>query len=291
MKVFITGASGFIGGSIATKLASEGHEVRGLIRDEKRIDELKKFGITPVLGTLDDSDILTNEAKQADAVINAASSDHLGAVKAILRGLEGSKKVFLHTSGSSIVGDEAMGEASERIHFEGEKLNPEADKVARVALDQLVLSSGGVVLCNTMIYGNSFGPKAESVQVPRLAKAAKDFGVARYIGKGLNRWSNVHVEDVADLYSLALTKAKPGTFMFVENGEESLGNVVRAIGEKYNLGEAKTLGSQEANEIWGREMAVFGLGSNSRVRGKIAKEMGWKPKHNSITEWIKGELN
>lgn len=289
MKIFITGASGFIGGAIASKLASEGHEVRGLIRDEKRIEELKKFGITPVLGTLDDRDVLIQEAKNADAVINAASSDHAGAVEAILKGLEGTQEKFLHTSGSSIVGDEAMGEASESIHLEGEKFNPEPDKVKRVALDQLILSRGGIVLCNTMIYGNALGPKAQSVQVPRLAQVARESGVAKYIGKGLNRWSNVHIEDVAALYSLALAKAKPGTFMFVENGEETLGEVARAIGARYKLA-TESLGAEEANKIWGREMAVFALGSNSRVRGKIAKELGWKPKHNSITEWIRKEL-
>lgn len=289
MKVFVTGASGFIGGAIATRLVKDGHTVRGLIRDEQRIDELKSFGIIPVLGTLDDSEIITREASVADAVINAASSDHRGAVEAILEGIKGTQKVFLHTSGSSIVGDEAMGEASDRVNFEGENFNPEPDKVARVELDNLILQNGGVVLCNTMIYGNALGPKAQSVQIPRLAKVARETGVAKFIGKGLNRWSNVHIEDVAALYSLALTKAKPGTFMYVENGEEALGEVVRAIGARYKIG-LESLNSEDANKLWGREMAVFALGSNSRVRGRIAKEMGWKPKYASVTDWIGREL-
>lgn len=289
MKIFVTGASGFIGGAIATRLVKEGHSVRGLIRDAKRIDELKSFGITSVLGTLDDSEIITQEAKNADAVVNAASSDHLGAVKAILEGIKNTSKIFLHTSGSSIVGDEAMGEASDRINIESDKFNPGPDKVARVELDNLILRNGGVVLCNTMIYGNAPGPKAESVQIPRLAKVARETGVAKYIGKGLNRWSNVHIEDVAALYSLALAKAKPGTFMYVESGEEALGEIARAIGERYNIGLG-SLSAEDANKLWGREIGVFALGSNSRVRGRIAKDLGWKPKHTSVTEWIKQEL-
>lgn len=293
MRLFITGASGFIGGSLAATLVKEGYEVRGLIRDESRAEELKKFGITPVIGSLDDSELLTFEAKNSDGVINAANSDHKGAVEALIKGLEGSNKPFLHTSGSSIVGDEAMGEASDRIYYEGEKFTPEADKVARVALDQYILNAKGVrsvVLCNTMIYGNALGPKSMSVQIPRLAKAAKDSGSAKYIGKGLNRWSNVHIEDVVSLYSLALNKAPAGSFMFVENGEEAYGEIARAIATRYQIGKAESLSAEEANKLWGREIAVFALGSNSRVRGKLGRELGWKPKHASVTEWIKKEL-
>lgn len=293
MRLFITGASGFIGGSIAAKLVSEGHEVRGLIRDEKKAEDVKKFGIIPVIGTLDDSELLTKEARESDGVINAASSDHRKAVEALLKGLEGSNKPFLHTSGSSIVGDEAMGEPSDKIFNEGQKFTPEPDKVARVALDQFILSAKGVrsvVLCNTLIYGNALGPKAQSVQVPRLAKLAKETGVARYIGKGQNRWSNVHIGDVTDLYSIALKKAPAGTFMFVESGEENFQEIARAIATRYNLGEPQSLSAEEANKIWGREMAVFALGSNSRVRGTIARELGWNPKQTSVTEWIKKEL-
>ena len=293
MRLFITGASGFIGGAIATRLVSEGHEVRGLIRDENKAAELRKFGIIPIIGTLDDSALLTKEAKNSEGVINAASSDHRGAVEALIKGLEGSNKPFLHTSGSSIVGDEAMGEASERIYHEDDVIVPEPDKIARVALDQFVLNAKGVrsvVLCNTMIYGDAIGPQAQSVQIPRLAKLAKDTGVARFIGKGMNRWSNVHIEDVASLYSLALLRAKAGTFLYVESGEEAFLEIARSIADRYKLGPAQSMNAEEANRVWGREMAVFALGSNSRVRGTIAKSLGWKPKHLSVTDWIRSEL-
>ena len=67
-----------------------------------------------------------------------------------------------------------------------------------------------VVLCNTMIYGNALGASAQSVQIPALVRQAKASGVARYIGRGLNRWSNVHIADVAALYTLAIAKAPAG---------------------------------------------------------------------------------
>jgi hypothetical protein len=76
-----------------------------------------------------------------------------------------------------------------------------------------------------MIYGNALGAPAQSVQIPALVREARTSGVARYIGRGLNRWSNVHIADVAALYALAITKAPAGTFMYVESGEEALGQI------------------------------------------------------------------
>jgi nucleoside-diphosphate-sugar epimerase len=294
MRIFMTGANGFIGGAVASKLISEGHKVRGLVRDKAKAEAVAAHGVEAVIGSLDDTSLLQAEAKAADGVVNAASSDHRDAVEALLAGLAGSNKPFLHTSGSSIVGDEAMGEPSDRIFHEDTPIKPEADKVARVAIDRLILDATGirsVVLCNTMIYGNALGAPAESVQIPRLTKQAKSSGIARYIGRGLNRWSNVHIADVADLYALALAKAPGGSFMFVESGEEALGEIVRAIAARLDLGAAQSWSADDAIAAWGREMAVFGLGSNSRVRGKAAVErLGWKPKHRSVTAWIASDL-
>ncbi|EJL36864.1 nucleoside-diphosphate-sugar epimerase [Caulobacter sp. AP07] len=289
MKIFVTGASGFIGGSVAARLVQAGHEVRGLIRDAAKAADLRAHGIEPVVGTLDDHDLLTREAKAADAVVNAASSDNRGAADALIAALAGSGKALIHTSGSSIVGDEAMGEPSERVFGEDTEFTPEPDKEARIALDNAVLAAPGVrgvVLCNTLIYGDALGPKAQSVQLPRLVAQARASGVAPYIGRGLNRWSNVHIADVADLYLLALDKAPAGTFAFVENGEAAFGEMAQAIGEALGL-ETRSMDRDAAEALWGREMAVFALGSNSRVRGQRARDLGWTPKHGSVVEWIK----
>src|SRR6202030_3016339 len=118
--------------------------------------------------------------------------------------------------------DLAMGEPSDRIYDEATPIAPLADKAARVAIDRLVLDAPRIraaVLCNTMIYGSAMGAPAQSVQIPALLRQAKTSGVARYIGRGLNRWSNVHIADVAALYALAITRAPAGTFIYVESGE------------------------------------------------------------------------
>jgi nucleoside-diphosphate-sugar epimerase len=295
MRIFVTGASGFIGGSVAAVLTAGGHQVRGLVRDEDKAAAVAARGVEVVPGSLDDAPLLEAEARAADGVVNAASSDHRGAVEALIAGLAGSGKPFLHTSGSSIVGDEAMGEPSDRVFHEDTAFEPLPDKVDRVAIDRLVLAAPGVrsvVLCNSMIYGHSLGAPAQSVQIPALVRQAKASGVASYIGRGLNRWSNVHIADVADLYALALARAEPGTFAYVENSEETLGEVVRAIAAKLGLGPARPMPPDEAITVWGRRMAVFSLGSNSRVRGRVAIEhLGWTPRHRSVTEWISRELD
>lgn len=296
MNVFVTGAAGFIGGSIATGLVKAGHTVTGLVRSAEQAAEMTALGITPVIGSLDDAAVLTEQAQQADAVINAASSDHRAAVETLLAALKGSNKAFLHTSGSSIVGDASGGKASDVIYFEDNLPEPTVDKAARVAIDNLILAAANdgvnsAVICNTLIYGHSLGVKRDSVQLPRLLKQARKSGVVRHVGPGQNIWSNVHIEDVVALYLLALTKNVPGTFYFVESSEASFIDMTTAIAEALSLGQPQDWPLAEAEAEWGYEMANYGLGSNSRVRGQRAREvLGWVPKRTSVVEWIRGEM-
>jgi nucleoside-diphosphate-sugar epimerase len=293
LKIFVTGANGYIGGSVASALIADGHKVRGLVRSKEKADAVAAHGLDPVIGSLDDADLLQAEARAADAVVNAASSDHRGAVDALISGLSGSGKPFIHSSGSSIVADLAMGEPSDRIFDEMTPIVPLTERAARTAVNQLVLTAPGiqsVVLCNSMIYGSALGSPAQSVQIPALVRQAKKSGVARYIGRGLNRWSNVHIADVAALYVLAIARAPAGSFVYVETGEEALGEIVRAIAARLGLGPAQSISAEEAIAFWGRNLAVLSLGSNSRVRGRAAINLGWQPVHRSITRWIESEL-
>ena len=293
MRVFLTGANGFIGSAVALALTTAGHRVRGLVRNTEKAGLVKAYGIEPVVGSLDDTAVLQAAARNADAVINAASSDHRGAVEALIAALSGSGKCFIHSSGSSIVADLAMGEPSDRIFDEATPIEPLPERAARVAIDRFVLAAPGIrsaVLCNAMIYGDALGPPAQSVQIPALVRQAKASGVVRYIGRGLNRWSNVHIADVAALYTLALAKAPAGTFMYVESGEEALGEIAKAIAARLSLGAAQPWSAKEAIAAWGRNLAALSLGSNSRVRGKAAAELGWSPTRRSVTHWIANEM-
>lgn len=295
MNIFITGAAGFIGGSVAHRLMQEGHVIRGLVRSPEKAQALAALGITPVLGDLDDHDLLASEARAADAVINAASSDHRGAVEALIEGLRGSGKALIHTSGSSVIGDDVRGDAlSDKVFDETTPFIVEPLKQARHAVDQLVLNADGVrgiVLCNTMIYGIGHGLHAESVQIPPLVAQARASGVVRVVGRGINRWSNVHIDDVTALYSLALAKAPAGAFYFVENGEASYAEIGAAIARRLGLGPVQSWTVEEATKEWGEGHARYSFGSNSRVRAKRARsELGWTPAHESVTAWIEFEM-
>ena len=119
MKVFCTGASGYIGGSVAAHLVAAGHQVTGLVRSQERPMRFGRLGIEPLLGTLDDAERSGASCTQAaDIVVNAASADHNGAVAALLVRCAGSGKTFIHTSGSSIVGTRARGHRSDAIFDE-----------------------------------------------------------------------------------------------------------------------------------------------------------------------------
>ncbi|MGR6919683.1 NAD-dependent epimerase/dehydratase family protein [[Actinomadura] parvosata] len=301
MRAFITGATGYIGGSVADRLLRAGHQVTGLARSPEKARLLERLGVTPVVGTLDDRALLAEQARAADAVVNAADSDHRGAVEALVEALAGSGKPLLHTSGSSIVGTDSRGEPSgetfgEDILDPGSSWRPAADKEARVAIDRYVLAASSrgvrsVVLCNTLIYGHGRGPSRDSVQIPALVRQARESGTVRRIGAGGNIWSNVHIDDVADLYVLALDAAPAGSFFFVENGEASFGDMTAAIAEALGLGPVEAWDIDAAIHEWGYEAAVFALGSNSRVRGERARtRLGWRPRHASVLDWIRNEL-
>jgi len=293
MKLFVTGANGFIGGSVAVRLIEAGHTVRGLIRDPAKHDAVARTGVEPVLGTLGDAALLTREAEAADAVINAASSDDRAAVETLIAALANSGKTLIHTSGSSIVGDEALGERSDRIFDEDTQFTPLPEKAARVAIDRLVLNADGIrgiVLCNSLIYGTGLGAEPQSAQLPRLASLARETGVARHIGRGLNIWSTIHIADVAELFLTALDRAPAGGFYFGENGEASFKEMVGAIATRLDLGPPEPWDPADAIAKLGRQTAVFSLGSNSRVRAKRARALGWAPRHGSVLDWIATEL-
>ena len=297
MHIFVTGAAGFIGGSVALGMVRAGHQVSGLVRNPEQAEALAKLGITPVIGELEQAELLSAQARAADAVINAASSDHAGAISALIEGLRDSGKVLLHTSGSSIVGDASGGQASDRIFDEDALPEPAADKAARVALDHSVLAAAqqgirSAVLCNTLIYGDGLALPRDSVQLPRLIRQARHSGVVRHVGPGLNIWSNVHIADVVEAYQLALEKTPAGMFYFIENGETAFRDISAAIAKALKLGPAQDWSPEEAIAEWGYEMASYALGSNSRVRGTRARTLlGWTPQHTSVLDWIAAEVH
>jgi nucleoside-diphosphate-sugar epimerase len=297
MKVFITGATGYIGGSVAARLIDAGHHVRGLVRDAAKAQALSARGIEPVLGDLDDGDVLARAAQASDAVVSAANADHAPSVQALLAALEGSHKPLLHTSGSSVIGDDARGNvASDAIYDEATPFVVHPGKQARHALNHTLLTAAArsvrtTVICPTLIYGAGRGLNPHSIQIPFLVQQAREHGVVRVVGRGVNRWSTVHIDDLAELYRLALERGPAGAFYFAENGESSFAEIGAAIAARLQLGPVQSLDAAAAAVSWGEARAFFTFGSNSRVRAVRARqELGWQPRHTSAVAWINNEM-
>jgi nucleoside-diphosphate-sugar epimerase len=247
----------------------------------------------PVLGTLDDAEIIARASREADAVIDKAEANHAGVVDAIVSALHGSGKTFLHTSGSGIVATVTNGERSDSIYDEYSSFTPSVPRMQqRAAIDQVVFDAAkqgvrAVVIRPTMIYGGGHGVRKESAQVPALIENAKKAGIGLHIGKGENIWANVHIDDVADLYVAALQKAPAGALYYAENGEETLKNVAASISRVLGFGgRTRDWSPQEAEAALGPK-AHSSFGSNSRVRGKRSRaELGRQPKGRPILDEI-----
>ena len=293
MKVFITGASGYIGGSVAAALMAAGHRVSGLARSDETTSALAKLGIRPVRGTLDDTEVLAKAAHDADVTVNAANAGHRAAAAAMLKALADTGKIFLHTDGSSIVGTRSCGELVEKVFDEDTPFTPTPQRASRVEIDKMVRNAAGdgvrsVVIAPSLIYGLGHGLNSQSIQVPWLIKVAKKFGVAKYIGPGENRWANVHIDDLMGLYLLAIKQAPAGAFYYAENGENSMREVCEAISRMLGQGgRTQSMTVEEAATEWGDGPANDTMGSNSRVRAKRARaELKWRPKARSLIEEI-----
>jgi nucleoside-diphosphate-sugar epimerase len=294
MKVFITGATGYIGGSIAERLVALGHEVSGLVRSANKAPLLKERGIEPVPGTLDDVEILMHAANAADAVIHTASADHPASVVTLVSALERTGKTLIYNTGSSVVADDADGEyagtvaSSDDGYFE-----PVAFRRPRLAMIRFVRQAAvdkgirTIVICPPMIYGTGRGLQPDSDQIPKLIALSKQVGAGAYFGKGLNRYSNVHIDDLVDLYVLALDKAPGGSFFFAENGDASFKEIAEMIGRALGLGKTVGLSIEDIVRQYG-DAGRYGVGSNSLVKAVNARRLGWFPKGPSLAEYLKG---
>lgn len=283
MKILVTGATGYIGGSVAAKLLAAGHQIIGLTRSEEGASRLRAAGIEPLSGSLTSLRLLAEAARGVDAVVNAANSDDPFVVEAILPALEGTGIAFIQTSGSSIIADRGAGEASDLVFHEDTPFKPLPERQGRLAVEQLVLSYGqrGVRSCvvrPTLIYGQGLGLHRHSIQVPRMLNLAIAKGKALHIGRGENIWSHVHIEDMANLYLLMLEKAPPGSLFYAENGECSMRMIAAAISRVLGYGGGtESWPMDDALSEWGiSAQATFA--SNSRVNAHKARKMlDWQP--------------
>ncbi len=284
MNIFITGTTGYIGGSVAQALIARGHRVIGLVRSDHAAERVTAIGIEPLRGSLHDNPAVRSGCATADVVINAADSDDPWVVSTMIQALEGTGKTLIHNSGSSLVGDCAGGELSEAVFSDRDPPRPVFEKAGRQAIDEAVLAANGrglrtIVFCATMIYGLGLGPNRHSVHLPMMITLARESGRPRHVGGGRSVWSTVHIGDVVDAYAAAVANSSASGFFYLESGEVSFRDLAAEIGRALGQDlEPLPIDIDEAVLRFNPEAAIFALGSNSRVRGDRTREvLGWEP--------------
>lgn len=265
------------------RLLADGHEVAGLARSVEKAAALSRLGVEPVLGSLADLGIVAAAARAADAVVNAASAEDSPVAEALVSALEGSDKALIHTSGTSVVADRALGEPGHVVFSEDMPPDTLPERLLRVAVERRVLAAAGrgvrsVVIRPSLIYGRGRGLNPFSHQLPKLAAVAQERGRPAHVGRGLAIWSNVHIDDVADLYVRALNTSPAGHVYFAAGGEASWRDLAVMVGRALAMaGEPEALDTPEALRVFGIS-AVTSFGSNSRVSSEKARLMlGWRP--------------
>jgi nucleoside-diphosphate-sugar epimerase len=284
MRVFLTGATGYVGGVVAENLLAAGHDVLGLSRTEAGDAKLKAAGITPYRGDLSDPQSLAAAALLSDGVIHTAFGHNfddfagmvqtdLLALDAMLTALERKNKPIVVTNGPAFLGD-----SGESLHDETAPVDEASFLAVRAQPDRETLAAAergirsSVIRLPFYVYG-----RGGSLFVPVQIAAARQTGVARYIGDGANRTSSVHVEDAANAYLLALENAPPGSLYHLSDGLDATGKqIAEAIGQ--NLGvPAQGVTLEEAQAVFGAGLAEF-FRMNSRISAtRIREELGWSP--------------
>ncbi len=280
MRVFVTGATGFIGWRVVAELIGSGHEVLGLTRSDAGEKALRAAGAEAYRGTLEDPDSLREGAAKADAVIHLAFDHDFSnfvancekdrrAIMAMGEALKGSNKPILITSGTG-VGIAKPGQPADEDVANFEHPNPRvASEMAGAALSDAGVNVSIVRLpqVHDPVKQGFVSPLADIVRKKRLAA---------YVGEGLNRWPAAHVLDVARLYRLALERNQPGArYHAVAEEGVAAKDIVTALGRGFGV-PVTSIPAEQAGEYYGWLAAFAGLDMPASS-AKTREWLKWSP--------------
>ena len=280
MRVFLTGATGFIGSHLVPELIGAGHQVIGVTRSDKGAAALDRAGAEVFRGTLEDPDALARGTERADAVIHTAFDHDFSrfvencakdgrVIAALGAALKSSNRPLLITSGVGL-GSGAPGEPATEDRFDTHHPNPRITS----ELTGAELSAAGVNVL-VMRLSQIHDTRKQGLITPAIA-IAREKGVSPYVGDGQNRWSAAHVSDTARLYRLAIEKGEAGARF---NAVAEDGIPVRAIAEAIGRGlgvPVRSLSPEEAAAHFGW-MAGFASMDMLASSALTQARLGWHP--------------
>jgi len=292
MRLFVTGASGWIGSAVVPELTAAGHHVTGLARSEASAAALRTAGASVVLGTLDDLDILRSAAGASNGVIHLAfkhdiafSGDFQGAADADRRVVEAFGDAFAGTDRPFLIASGMLGLAPGRVATEEDE--PPAfggGLQTRQATAQFTVSlaSRGVKSSVVRLPPTVHGP-GDNGFMAFLVGIARAKGVSGYIGDGNNRWPAVHRLDAAGSFRLALEKAPAGSVLHA-NAEE--GVPIRAIADVIGRHLDLPVASVAPEDAAGHFGFLAGfLGVDGPVSSTVTRKLlGWQPTHPGLID-------
>ena len=290
MRVFLTGATGFIGSRILPELLAAGHEVLGLTRSDSGARALEAAGAQVHRGSLEEPDTLRAGAERADAVIHTAFDHDFSnflancekdrrVIEAMAEALKGSDRPLLITSGTGIGNPESGGPASEDVLNRNHPNPRAASELAGAAL----LEAGVNIVAMRL-------PQVHDTEkqglVSPFIELSRAKGAVAYIGDGVNRWPAAHVLDVAKLYVLAVERSAPGArYHAVAEEGIAVRDIAEVVGAGLNL-PVVSLTPDEAPAHFGWLAMFAGLdlpASSARTR----ELLGWNPTGPGLIEDLK----
>lgn len=288
MRVFVTGATGFIGSAVVQELIETGHEVVGLARSDEAAALVEAAGAQVHRGNIDDLDSLRDGAVGAGGVIHTAYNHDFSQMEKAARAEESvietlgsaladSGRPLVITTGTALI-------RPGRVVTEDDSPDPDSDGHPRRGAERLAktFAERGVRV-SIVRPGASVHGEGDHGFVPVLIDIARTKGVSAYIGDGSNRWPAVHRFDAATLYRAALESGRPGS-VFHAIGDEGVPtrDIAEVIGRHLNI-PAVSIAPADAPEHFGWMGAFFAL--DAPASSKLTqKRLGWQPTHTGLIE-------